>query len=138
MDSIIINLEQVRKSAREWYDKGQLTAQHPDPRSRMCINEVKDAEGKCYRCAVATVFPEDWAPMKLFGPIEHGVEMGHVIVGDPVELAQIVRVQFSHDIWADAMRQFSTDSGTAPLIEKMKNSFLYNIRYSSFHEIKSV
>lgn len=116
-----LSLKEVIEKAREYYDKGLLTAQHPNPQCRQCINKYEE-----YRCAVAACYPEEVLEHS-FGSVESGVEDGYLLPpSDPLEWAIIVRLQQTHDYWADCAKQFPGHEIT----KQHEQSFKYRIETS--------
>lgn len=107
-----LNYKEVLTKAKEYYDKGMLTAQHPDPDSRVCRNSVG-----MYRCAVAACYPDD--VINAFdGSVETGVTLGFLAMPEDLnEWARIVRLQLLHDTWAVAARGFPSEGMTRRLQE---------------------
>jgi hypothetical protein len=114
-----LTLAEVKKNAREYYDKGLLTAQHPDPNKRLCVNKLDD-----YRCAVAASYDEQTV-VQIFGVVENGITSGHLKVKDPVELATIAKIQYAHDVWANMSSRYPNSAQA----DDLKRSFLYLINH---------
>lgn len=110
-----LSLKEVITKAEEYYKAGLLTAQHPDPEHRQCVN--KDAK---YRCAVAACYPDEVLE-KTFGSVESGVSMGYLTPpADPLAWARIVRLQQTHDYWADCARKIPDHLITKEFEESFK------------------
>jgi len=90
-----LTLAEVKAKAREYYAAGKLTAQHPNPYSRMCVNNGADG----HRCAVAAAFNDELIEAFQKGTIGLGVARGLVALDDE---SAISRIQSAHDEWAIA------------------------------------
>jgi hypothetical protein len=111
-----LTLKEVQQKACEYYLAKKLTAQHPDPSKRNCVNNGSDG----YRCAVATAYPDDF---KLEGKFYTLVYNLKEIECSPEDAVRIQRIQDAHDVWTSLSRAQSTD-----LTDFMEYRFLYLIR----------
>lgn len=93
-----LTLAEVKTKAREFYEAGKLTAQHPIPSERRCVNDGGDG----YRCAVAAAFNDDVIREYPKGTIVGAVRRGHIVVLDRRELHKMIEIQDAHDRWASA------------------------------------
>jgi hypothetical protein len=90
-----LTLAKVKTKAREYYEAGKLTAQHPDPNERMCVNKGKDG----HRCAVATAFND--ALLEEFpGGTIHSVKGSGAVAISGEDFDAIAEIQNEHDRWA--------------------------------------
>lgn len=90
-----LTLAEVKAKAREYHAAGKLTAQHPNPRFRVCVNAGADG----HRCAVAAAFNDETIELHSQGSIGSLVEKRAVSI-DVFELNVVKRIQYLHDKWA--------------------------------------
>jgi hypothetical protein len=92
-----LTLKEVIENAWKAYQEGKLTAQHPDPAKRRCVNNGDED----YRCAVAVSYPKDY---KVEGSFFRLFKCGEIGCDDVYEAISIQRIQDSHDVWAALSR----------------------------------
>lgn len=100
----------VRAAARDYYAKGLLTAQAPNPAQRWCKIEVDD-----YRCAIGAAlnnetmdrFHEAGGDASVQTGVTSLVDSGFIDIA-AADLPEIANIQYLHDCWANGARHAST------------------------------
>lgn len=99
----VLTISEVKKAAREYYAAGKLTAQHPDPDKRECVN----GGAGDYRCAVAAAFSHETLNAHPTGSVSILNRRGAIRCG--YDLMPIVDIQIAHDDWACTSREVGID-----------------------------
>lgn len=93
-----LTLEEVKKNAREYYEKGLLTAQHPQANLRKCVNYLPDHP---HRCAIAASYPEWFCKAYKATGLCCLVHVSKVVTfPSEEEYRAAAKIQVTHDAWA--------------------------------------
>lgn len=98
-----LTLAEVKAKAREYHAAGKLTAQHPNPQKRVCVNNGADG----HRCAVAAAFNDELIAACPYGTFCSIVSEGSVVADD---VYAIHNIQRAHDSWAGAAHKQSSNA----------------------------
>jgi hypothetical protein len=110
-----LTLEQVKTAARDYYERGMLTAQHPISDNRACVYELNTHSG--YRCAIGAALNRE-ALDKACGSVSYLVDCD-IIRCTKADLIGLAEIQTAHDAWcgsidrATAEELFKTTIGVA-------------------------
>lgn len=123
-----IKLIDMLKAAKGYYDAGMLTAQHPEPEKRVCLNAGADGS----RCAVAAVFNIETLSRYKAGSIATMINDRLVSVDNG---PAFILFQMIHDEWANASRNHSNTSDVAFKMKSLfENSLAQVLSYEPEHE----
>lgn len=100
-----LTLEGVKAAARDYYERGLLTAQHPEPDKRVCV--YLGSGGR--RCAIGAALDDDLV-MEATGTVK-GLEYHHGVTFDSDKaLCDISDIQMAHDSWCTEDEEYRKDA----------------------------
>jgi len=112
-----ITLAEVKQKAREYYAAGKLTAQHPDPKERECVNQGADG----HRCAVAACFTDETLIRNPTGTVCGLYHSRALYIASDDEREAISDIQMHHDNWASTSQMYGVHD---PRTIEYRNEFL--------------
>lgn len=133
-----LTVEQVKAAARDYYDRGLLTAQHPNPNMRVCQYRVGD-----YRCAIGAALDaeaivrasERGGDVKFIASVfSYGENQSIIRVGGESTLNYLISIQKKHDAWCEAevdRGQPGRTDWSSHLADQAKSAFLTIIDHHS-------
>lgn len=105
----VITIKDMKKAARHWYRNRRLTAQHPDPKKRLCVNVMG-----AYRCGFAAVLNKTVIKQLKLDDLEKGSNLyalkqsGLIYFPSKEDLLFATSLQDAHDDWADSSATFES------------------------------
>lgn len=102
----VLTYDDAVKAAREYYEAGKLTAQHPDRNMRGCFFYLPDDES--YRCAVGAALTEETRALVGHTGTVNSLLYRGVMVPDS-DLSNVFELQRKHDDWATRGAAFGDD-----------------------------
>ena len=102
----VLTLAGVKKAARDYYQRGKLTARHKDPLKRECVYHMRGG----YRCAIGAALTRSSInkidAMSLNRNTDvYGLLNAKIISCKLAEMLPIRAIQKSHDSWVYGTRR---------------------------------